>query len=935
MAITPARPTIGMYEAGTILQCKPTFKKVIEGTVETHKSRKVPSTTTHKSSESIDNSIPPITSDCTRQLDERSKLETSNKQAPDTWATAKKLTIKHLEAFVTEILPTSVQVQLSQQFGKDTITQSFYAAKSFCHVLLPLLKSGYLSCRATKNLEKASFRARQLQQLRKKYSPIDFRKLQGFQSDWEETECIRQDWRDMTTACALHYNGDIATVVRYIGGPHVNAHIDAANVLAKLKPIVTTDVFDDVQRILTTGAPAYCNAEASQANFDAYLQYGNHKSARENPKVFEKTIIKQSKRGLTLIMDPALVHFTLNTHMTPQGLVDIIHHRRKPRPVSDSSFRPWPGAHAINDWTSKTNEPPLHFADSFQQFLIWQWNLAISYPKHDRHTGDDDVQCAFPRVKYNPNLVAMHSAMSHDTLIMHTGLTFGDNTSPSNWEPIARARQQLAQKLWHDEDILIRAQQYMPKFTFEEPATQEEQDGFAIAIPDKKNRGVFDKKGNRISPRYNHHVDDNMYGDISELMPRAAAASIISLYEIAGYPDGRIPDPISWEKFGSAYGHIRRVVGWDFNTRSLTYTLPEDKRQSIVHLLQEWEAKEKCTIIEAATLHGSLADASRANRQGRTLFFSFQNALRRAIQNRFYQVRGYYNRQEKAKRYKADLPKHLHHRVDAMISRDMAALLWSKNAKIAIEPAVKTELANLHTLLADPQYKWEMHIGHVIPRDPQFTSFGDACLKGGGAFCHELQFWFDMHWSDATKQAIEANEVHINVMEFVVVIVQLAATITLLEEPSLYEPLQMKFPNGIAKLAKLLIRTDNSPSQNWAHKVSAKSERGQQMVHIYAALLERTTIAVSCTHVSGATNTLADFLSRPPTHLPSPALRHQQIFEKEPKLASYRYFRPSPELLSNLASRLFKEQWTATTILPKQLGRFEVAESIISSFVTL
>lgn len=228
-----------------------------------------------------------------------------------------------------------------------------------------------------------------------------------------------------------------------------------------------------------------------------------------------------------------------------------------------------------------------------------------------------------------------------------------------------------------------------------------------------------------------------------------------------------------------------------------------------------------------------------------------------------------------------------------------------------------------------------MNIGHVIPRDPQFTSFGDACLRGGGAFCHKLQFWFDMHWSEATKRAIAADEIHINLMEFVVVIVQLAASITLLEEKRLYKPLQGAFPNGIAKLAKLLIRTDNSPSQNWAHKVSAKSERGQQLVHIYAAMLERTSIAVSCTHISGTTNNLADFISRPPTHLPSPAMRHQQIFEKAPKLASYRYFRPSPELLSSLASRLFNEPWTATTTLPKQLGQFEAGDSITSSFVIL
>jgi hypothetical protein len=107
------------------------------------------------------------------------------------------------------------------------------------------------------------------------------------------------------------------------------------------------------------------------------------------------------------------------------------------------------------------------------------------------------------------------------------------------------------------------------------------------------------------------------------------------------------------------------------------------------------------------------------------------------------------------------------------------------------------------------------------------------------------------------------------------------------------------------------------------------------MVHLYAALLDRTSIAVTCTHIAGKTNLLADFISRPPTHLPSPAMRHQQIFEREPKLASYRYFRPHPELLSNLESRLFSGQWIATTTLPKLLGQFEAAGSITSSFVTL
>jgi hypothetical protein len=143
-------------------------------------------------------------------------------------------------------------------------------------------------CRAEppKKLEVASYRVQQLQQLRKKYAPIDFRPLQGFQADWETTNEIRVDWKDMTSACLMHYNGDVATVVRWIAGPHVNSQIDVAATLAKLKPTLTTDVYDDLKRILTAGAPAQCNAEATESNFQAYLKYGNHQSVKQNQTTF-------------------------------------------------------------------------------------------------------------------------------------------------------------------------------------------------------------------------------------------------------------------------------------------------------------------------------------------------------------------------------------------------------------------------------------------------------------------------------------------------------------------------------------------------------------------------------------------------------------------------------------------------------------------------
>ena len=105
-----------------------------------------------------------------------------------------------------------------------------------------------------------------------------------------------------------------------------------------------------------------------------------------------------------------------------------------------------------------------------------------------------------------------------------------------------------------------------------------------------------------------------------------------------------------------------------------------------------------------------------------------------------------------------------------------------------------------------------------------------------------------------TRQLFDIDQVHINVLEFIVVLLQLAAAITRERES-----FQVANQNPICPLHKLLIsRSDNSPSYNWAHKVSAKSERGQLFVSIYAKLLDQTHLTVDCTHVAGIDNHLVD-----------------------------------------------------------------------------
>ena len=98
----------------------------------------------------------------------------------------------------------------------------------------------------------------------------------------------------MTTAAVLHYNGDIPSVVRFIGGPHINEHIDVPVLLQQLRPIVDGQTLSDLERVFTYGAPAKLNATSSERNFQAFLAYGNHRLADDHPELMRKLIAKNN-----------------------------------------------------------------------------------------------------------------------------------------------------------------------------------------------------------------------------------------------------------------------------------------------------------------------------------------------------------------------------------------------------------------------------------------------------------------------------------------------------------------------------------------------------------------------------------------------------------------------------------------------------------------
>jgi hypothetical protein len=226
---------------------------------------------------------------------------------------------------------------------------------------------------------------------------------------------------------------------------------------------------------------------------------------------------------------------------------------------------------------------------------------------------------------------------------------------------------------------------------------------------------------------------------------------------------------------------------------------------------------------------------------------------------------------------------------------------------------VQQDLALIQGWLRNPTVKWERSIAHWIPRDPTFVSAGDASQVTRGALTEEVKFWFDVTWSDRVRRGCklppsDPGFIHINVLKFVVVLIQLAACIVALETD------YAKSVCGIAlpEIPHLLVWTDNRASTSWANRVTTSSRTAQPLLGgILSSLLKHSNISFESDHIAGVSNDGPDFISRPDL-APEPALTHfrraQQISMNDKRLQSWHFFRPSQKFTSLLESMLFSER---------------------------
>ena len=101
--------------------------------------------------------------------------------------------------------------------------------------------------------------------------------------------------------------------------------------------ILTATHYEHLERILKVGAPHRLVEHSGLANHEAFLEAGNHGSARQKLEVLDKCANRDERELHTLALPTWLTAFTTHLHVSPLAVLRKA--GKKPRLIFDASFQ--------------------------------------------------------------------------------------------------------------------------------------------------------------------------------------------------------------------------------------------------------------------------------------------------------------------------------------------------------------------------------------------------------------------------------------------------------------------------------------------------------------------------------------------------------------------------------------------------------------------
>ena len=528
--------------------------------------------------------------------------------------------------------------------------------------------------------------------------------------------------------------------------------------------------------------------------------------------------------------------------------------------------------------------PKVHYQTALQ--CLWQriYNLRLENPNEDIIIYKDDLVSAFRRLRYHPDVAAAYSFVLDDFLIIPIGMVFGARDAPSLFcmlSELCSFASRYADRL----PVNRPPSSLIDQVTFSSPpATSPPQRAF----PDTKNKGITGTSPGH-QPTF---VDDTLLAEMRSIIRLAAENSVLTASIFLGHSD-LVEEPISLEKFERFFSHLNEILGFVTNSRSLSASYPEDKKESLLHLLQssDWTPKSIHPIRTLAKILGKVRHLSQILPFGTHLSIHLQLCLSRFIIKRIKNIRS---------------------------SSDMQSALkaaWSSRSAMRISHAAARDLRHLTSLLISQEPAvWHRPLSLLIPKDPNFLGQSDACNIAMGGLSQVLCFQWRLSnalfsglppWKE---QPLVGPQWHINIHEFLGIIIN---TFFMMFSFAYHHrqgsPIIPDLDGWI-----FLLEADNTSALSWMRRLSRNREPHiVQLCHLYSHLVFHFNNLFPSRfdgqHLAGILNVEADALSRPqkfPTYA--------TLFRSFPEMQSLPAYRTPPPLISAINACLSRTSTKAT-----------------------
>jgi hypothetical protein len=415
-------------------------------------------------------------------------------------------------------------------------------------------------------------------------------------------------------AALLSFDFDYGDLVRWLQGEYTNAHRDwdeLSLIVDEVKQHQQRPGYPELEHELaleacTQGVPLEGNFECNREDVEARILYDNHAPLAMAQAEARAKLGKEEANSYHIAFPRFLAYFLFGLFICP---ISWLVQKGKGRLIMDGSTRLHEDdTGAPNDCIPKAGKkgserqnPPVFYGTAVDRVTTTIWNKRIDHPRRDILLHSDDIDAAFRRCLYHPDLAIAFAAVFFEFLMIPVGMIFGSRSSPSWWCIPAELRaHRAATKDYSESGPCPLAD----NVKLADPPTEAEAAAIVQAIRDAMHDGTPPE----FRDRRNHimFVDDNFNIEIDDDMRAALRGAEKSAYEWWGDPENdRRGSCLQAEKFPDIATFWAIHLGYLFNTRKMRVEWPTDKQAALLLIVTEWLANRVArTPTEIATLLG-------------------------------------------------------------------------------------------------------------------------------------------------------------------------------------------------------------------------------------------------------------------------------------------------------------------------------------------